>query len=44
MAFFNRTFLLLLAQAASVVMACCGLAADPPGATMATCVVELFTS
>lgn len=44
MTFFNRSILLLSAQATSVVMACCSLAADPPGSVAASCVVELFTS
>ncbi|WP_026607304.1 DUF1223 domain-containing protein [Methylocapsa acidiphila] len=44
MAFFNRTYLVLCAQAASVVMACCSLAADPPGSPTPSYVIELFTS
>lgn len=44
MTLFNRTIFLLWAQAASAVMACCSLAADPPGSVAASYVVELFTS
>ncbi|WOJ88256.1 DUF1223 domain-containing protein [Methylocapsa polymorpha] len=44
MILFNRTIFLLCAQAASAVMACCSLAADPPGSAAASYVVELFTS
>jgi hypothetical protein len=44
MALSNRYIIMLCAQAVSVVMACCSLAADPPGSVAANSVVELFTS